>query len=99
MENENKVKLIFSAIDKYQTQSIMEPTETDSHKGFITCGKYNDYLEYLNELYRKVTILKSCVDTSTDFTCGNSITIGDPVWDNRVNDRLDNIEDLTKAIT
>lgn len=99
MENENKVRLIFSAIDKYETQSIMEPTETDSHKGFITCGKYNDYLEYLNELYRKVTILKSCVDTSTDFTCGNSITVGDPVWDNRVNDRLDNIEDLTRAIT
>lgn len=99
MEKEKNVKLIFSAINQYPTQNIIEPTETDSHKGFVTCGKYNDYLEYLNELYRKVTILKSCVDTSTDFTCGNAITIDDAVWDVQVNDRLDSIEDLTRAIT
>lgn len=65
--------LIFSAINKYDEQNILTSIETDSHRGFISCGENNQYLEYLRSLYLTCTTLKSCIDTATDYTCGNGI--------------------------
>ena len=63
---ENKKYMMFAAINKYDQQNILTPIETDSHKGFISCGENNQYLEYLRSLYMTCTTLKSCRDTATD---------------------------------
>lgn len=76
MEQNNKpIKFKFAALSPYTEITIPVPEEKlIQGKGFVTCGADNGYLEYLNKLYRDITILKSCIDTSVDYVCGDSIT-------------------------
>lgn len=71
----NPVRILFSAVDKYPAVSIVKPVEVDTHRGFVSCGDGNNYLEYLRLLYSKVTILKACVDTTVDYARGNGIEV------------------------
>lgn len=89
MEKE-KQKFNFSAINPYVEVNIPIPIEKESGRGFITCGDDNRFLEYLYSLYNDVTLVKTCIDLSTDYTCGDSITTNDSMWD---------IEDLFRNIT
>lgn len=98
---ENKKYMMFAAINKYDQQNILTPIETDSHKGFISCGENNQYLEYLRSLYMNCTTLKSCVDTATDYVCGNGIGVGDAEeidYDYVINDRGETAFELVRKL-
>lgn len=90
---EEKKYMVFSAINKYDEQNILTPIETDSHKGFISCGEGNQYLEYLRTLYMSCTTLKSCIDTAVDYVCGNDMVVSGE--DFIVNDRGETLYDLS----
>lgn len=90
MEEVKKQHLSFSAINPYVEINIPLPVERESGRGFMTCGEYNRFLEYLYSLYSEVTLVKTCVDLSTDYTCGNRIISNDPMWD---------LEELFRNIT
>lgn len=70
----NSIKFSFAALNPYTEVVIPVPEEKIiPGRGFVTCGIDNRYPEYLNKLYRNVTILKSCIDTSVDYVCGDGI--------------------------
>lgn len=94
---EDKKYMLFAAINKYDQENILTPIETDSHKGFISCGENNQYLEYLRSLYLSCTTLKSCIDTATDYVCGNGIGVGDET-DYVINDRGETVFELAQKI-
>lgn len=93
--------MVFSAINKYDQENIITPVETDTHRGFISCGEGNQWLEYLRSLYLSCTTLKSCIDTATDYVCGNGIGCGDATeidYDFIINDRGETIYELSKKL-
>lgn len=62
-----------AAIDQVLDINIPRPLEKESGKGFVSIGYDNKYLEYLYSLYSDVTLVKTCVDLSTDYTVGNEV--------------------------
>lgn len=67
--------MTFAAIDKYLERNIVSPTEArQSGKDWVQWGDANAYPEFLLELYKDCTTLRSVVDGSVDYTCGNGAT-------------------------
>lgn len=88
----------FRAIDCYTETNIVLPEETDSRKGFVNWGANNEYPQYLNTLYNNVPTLKSIIDGTVDFICGDGIEIDDILFSERVNTNGDTLDDLVRDI-
>ena len=78
--------LIFRAVNQYLDINIIQPTESDSNKGFVKWGENNDYPQYLDSLYRDVATLQSIIEGTVDFITGNEVHIDDVVWNEKIND-------------
>ncbi len=66
----------FAAIDPYVQQNIVAPTERAVRgRDYIEWGDRNSYPDYLWGLYKTVSSLKSVVNGSVDYVCGNGVKI------------------------
>lgn len=89
----------FLAIDQFVESNIIEPTEVSfKDKSFISWGDANNYPEYIEELYQKVSTLHSIIDGTTDYVCGDSITTSVLNFQDRINSKGDTIQDLINWI-
>lgn len=80
MSNTNETKRVsFAAIDPYVQTNIVLPTETRNRgRNFVEWGDRNQYPEYLLDLYNTVPTLRSIINGTADFVCGDDIEV-DPV--------------------
>lgn len=76
MKSKKTVPVAFAAIDPYIQKNIIAPTETIvSGRDYVEWGDGNSYPDYLLGLYRNVASLRSVVNGSVDFTCGNGVNV------------------------
>ena len=74
MENKNQVQVSFLATDKYIEDNIISPKEIEKKPGeMVYWGTSNDYPNYIEDLYLEVSTLKSIIDGSVDYICGDEI--------------------------
>lgn len=72
---DKKLQMAFAAIDKQIVSYIpnFEEKETNG-KNYISWGEQNDLPEYLYGLYTSVTTLRSIINGTADFICGDDAT-------------------------
>lgn len=71
-----KARVAFAAIDPYVETNIVLPTETVVRgKDFVEWGERNIYPEYLLDLSKSATTLRSIINGSVDFIVGDAQTI------------------------
>lgn len=100
MENNKTIPMMFAAIDKTIEKSIPSFEETETRgKNYVTWGENNSFPNYLYDLYTTVTTLRSIINGSTDFVCGNDIKVNVQGFEFEVNKKGDTIEDLVGNIT
>lgn len=74
--NKKMIPVAFAAIDQYVQQNIVASTERAVRgREYIEWGDRNGYPEYLWGLYKTVSTLKSVVNGSVDYVCGNGVKI------------------------
>lgn len=72
----NRASLSFMALDPYVERNIVLPTETLLRgKDMVEWGDGNDYPDYILELYNNVTTLRTIINGTVDFICGDEIYI------------------------
>lgn len=75
-EKKQSAPVSFAAIDPYIETNIVSPKETEMKTGgheMVAWGDANGYPDYLLDLYRNCGTLKSCIDASVDYICGNGV--------------------------
>lgn len=76
MKGEKSVPVAFAAIDPYIEKNIIEPTEKIvSGRDYVEWGDRNGYPDYLFDLYKGSPTLRSVVDGSVDYVCGNGVEV------------------------
>lgn len=103
MENNNAedkklVRFDFAAANFETERNIPSNAEIVSSKDFVIWGDGNSYPDYINSLYKNVSVLHSIIEGSVDFACGNKTTIDDPVWETSINAKGETIEDLVRDV-
>ena len=74
MEN-NQIKVSMAAIDKIIETSIPSFNEKETRgKEFVSWGEDNSVPNYLYDLYTNVTTLRSIINGTSDFVCGDNVT-------------------------
>lgn len=69
-------RLTFAAIDPYVERNIILPTEQVVRgKDVVEWGDGNAYPDYLLDLYNNVPTLRSIINGTTDYICGNGAEI------------------------
>lgn len=75
----NKVAVRFAALNPYQEQNIDLPVEsTDKRSAFVRWGMNNTYPEYLAELNKSVSTLRSIISGSVDYVVGDEVILNVP---------------------
>lgn len=94
---ENKVSLVFAAIDKELLINIPSPIEKDAYgKGYIAWGDDNNYPEYLNGLYYNTSTLRTIIDGTADYAAGNDAFCNIGGFDREVNKKGDTIFEIIR---
>lgn len=99
--NTNKVRVSFASIDSFVESNIVAPTETKvSGKDYYDWGEGNDYPNYLLDLYRNATTLRSIIDGMVEYIKGDSISIEQlrDMGAGQMNSRGDTITDQVEDI-
>lgn len=95
-----KMRVSLLAVDPFVVTNIVEPTEyKPKDKSFVCWGENNSYPDYLNELYKKVSTLRSIINGIVDYVNGNNVTTMVENFKLRANSKGDTIEDIVKWIT
>lgn len=95
-----KTDVKFLAVDKFVTSNIVEPTETFiKDKGFVGWGVLNNYPQYIEELYKSVSTLRSIIDGTSDYICGDEIKCSVVGFEDTVNGKGETIEDIINYIS
>ena len=99
-DDNKKVMLGFSDSGKYWEKLIPSAKESDNYsgKGYVSWGDDNNYSGYLNNLYNNVSKLKSLVDSSTDYVCGDGSECLVPGFEKEVNPKHETFEDILKNL-
>lgn len=72
----NRASLSFMALDPYVERNIILPTETLLRgKDMVEWGDGNAYPDYILDLYNNVTTLRTIINGTVDFICGDEIYI------------------------
>ncbi len=76
MKSKKHIPVSFAATDPYVVKNIVEPTEQKvGGCESIQWGDKNRYPDYLVGLYRNVASLRSVVNGSVDYVCGNAVNV------------------------
>ena len=71
---DNMIKVAFAATDKEWEQLIPQQIEVEGVKEYVQWGKDNQYPEYLYGLFNDVSSLKTIIEGTADYVCGNDVT-------------------------
>lgn len=75
MENKTNIPMVFAAIDKVYESSIPSYQESEVRgKEFVSWGENNVFPNYLYDLYTNVTSLRTIINGTSDFVCGDNVT-------------------------
>jgi len=98
--NGKQVNVKFLAVDQFVESNIVKPIEKEiKGKGFITWGESNEYPFYIDSLYENVSVLKSIIDGTSDYVCGDGVTCNIINFQEKVNSKDETIEDIVNYIT
>ena len=90
----------FLAVDQFVTTNIVEPTEISiKDKDFISWGDINNYPDYIESLYQGVSTLRSIIDGTKDYVCGEGVKCNVINFKDRINKDGETIEDLIENIS
>ena len=99
MEN-TSIPMVFSAIDKKIIESIPTLTQEEARgKDYVYYGTDNLYPEYLWNLYNDVSTLKTIIDGTADYICGDDVHCNIPGMEVQVNRKGDTMRDLIKNLS
>lgn len=92
--------MAFAAIGKTVEQYIPDYSEKEvGGKRYIYWGGDDSFPEYLNGLYTSVTTLRSVINGTKDFICGDAITCNKEGFKDYVNRKGDTIDDLVELLS
>lgn len=75
-KDKKSIPVAFAAIDQYVQQNIVESTEREvKGRDYIEWGDRNAYPSYLYRLYKTVPSLKSAINGSVEYVCGNAVNV------------------------
>lgn len=98
-DNKELMNLKFLAVDQYVISNIVEPTEVHiKDKSFVGWGEVNNYPDYIEQLYQNVSTLRSVVDGTKDYVCGDGVKCNVINFDDRINKKGETMEDLLEYI-
>lgn len=104
MENNEKktVRITFAAIDPYVETNIVAPTEKrQMGRDYVDWGERNAYPDYLLELSKDASTLRSVITGTADFIAGDGVVILPLVDDyapGQMNKRGDQIADQVRDV-
>lgn len=99
MDNENKSKFAFYAIDNSYVTNIVSAEEKDIQgKDFVEWGSYNKYPQYIWNLSQDVTLLRTIINGIADYVVGENVSISHIAWQDQVNGNGDTVEDIIKNL-
>lgn len=95
-----KMRVSLLAVDPFVVTNIVEPTECKpKDRDFVCWGENNNYPDYLNDLYKKVSTLRSIINGIVDYINGDKVTTTVENFKERANSKGDTIEDIVKWIS
>lgn len=86
--NKKRVNIACAAINPYIQKNIIEPTEHElSGREYMEWGDGNRYPGYLLQLYKNVASLRSVINGSVDYVCGNAVNVANYPYGEYMNRR------------
>ena len=99
MDNENKNKFAFFAIDNSYVTNIVSAEEKDIQgRDFVEWGSYNKYPQYIWSLSQDVTLLRTIINGIADYVVGENVTTTHIAWQEQVNGNGDTVEDIVRYL-
>lgn len=95
---DNIIKIAFAATEKEWEQLIPQQTEVEGVKDYVQWGKDNQYPEYLYGLFNDVSSLKTIIEGTADYVCGNDVTCNIKGFDIEVNTKGDTMRELVRLL-
>ena len=95
---DNIIKIAFAATEKEWEQLIPQQTEVEGVKDYVQWGKDNQYPEYLYGLFNDVSSLKTIIEGTADYVCGNDVTCNIKGFDVEVNTKGDTMRELVRLL-
>lgn len=96
---ENKmIPMAFAAIDKEWDELIPQAIEIENVKDYVTWGKDNQYPEYLYGLYNDVSTLKTIIEGTADYVCGDDVVCNIKGFEKEVNTKGDTMRELVRLL-
>ena len=95
---DNIIKIAFAATEKEWEQLIPQQTEIEGVKDYVQWGKDNQYPEYLYGLFNDVSSLKTIIEGTADYVCGNDVTCNVKGFDVEVNTKGDTMRELVRLL-
>ena len=95
---DNIIKIAFAATEKEWEQLIPQQTEVEGVKDYVQWGKDNQYPEYLYGLFNDVSSLKTIIEGTADYVCGNDVTCNVKGFDVEVNTKGDTMRELVRLL-
>lgn len=93
---ENKIQVAFAAIDKDYETYIPSFEERETIKSYVSYGKDNNIPDYLYGLYTDVSTLKTIINGTADYVCGDDVICNIKGFETEVNTKGDTIRELIK---
>lgn len=89
------VNVAFAAINPYIQTNIVEATERAIRgREYIEWGDNNRYPEYLYQLYKAIPTLKTVINGSVDYVCGNGASVEAYPYENAMNSQKQTIDEF-----
>ena len=95
---DNIIKIAFAATEKEWEQLIPQQTEVEGVKDYVQWGKDNQYPEYLYGLFNDVSSLKTIIEGTADYVCGNDVTCNVKGFDVEVNTKGDTMREPVRLL-
>lgn len=90
------MNLAFAATDKEWEELIPQLTEMDGVKDYVLYGKDNQYPEYLYGLFNDVSSLKTIIEGTADYVCGDEVSCNVKGFDVEINTKGDTMRELVR---
>lgn len=90
------MNLAFAATDKEWEEIIPQLTEMDGVKDYVLYGKDNQYPEYLYGLFNDVSSLKTIIEGTADYVCGDEVSCNVKGFEVEINTKGDTMRELIR---
>lgn len=95
----DKAAVNFAALNPYVESNIVLPTECSVRgRDYVSWGENNDYPKYLLDLYNNVPTLRSIINGSIDYVCGDKVSLEKDFNVRGVNSKGQSITDIVRLL-